>query len=97
MAVGGIAHTYPPGLARRCLTGQPDVAAAIDRVIVAAGVAQHLAGSLDRPALHQSGRVERAVPQRGEVAVRLALHEGAQIEDFGHGRGGFFKRDLAAT
>ena len=56
-----VADADTPGLARSRLARQLDVTAAVDRVVARAVRGKQVAGALDRPALHHSRGVERAV------------------------------------
>src|SRR5438876_1860551 len=74
-----------PGKLRDRATENPHVAACADGVVVEAGGVENCRSSIDRPALHEPGGIDRAVRSANvEVAVRLVAQKLAPLEDVAH-------------
>jgi len=87
----------PDGVRPRA-AAQPNVAAGVDRVVPQPSLLQDRSGPVDRPPLHEPGRVDgAAVEPCVEVAARLLAQLIAASEHLAHSWGRICQRELVGS
>jgi len=86
----------PPDGIRACASDEPDVAAGVEGVVPEARPSERIGGPVDRPALHEPRRIERAGRVGIEVAAGLPSQLLAPREHLLHLRRGVRDRELPA-